>query len=114
MTDATNSPGPNPKFRHGKRTLKRQECCRVQPRLLRIEALALAAMLGFSPGCAPSSPDRVPLASTVAQPARGEPEAWNDPREDFASLERRSASCRSEVLVKATAGSSRGRRRVVE
>jgi hypothetical protein len=68
--DAGVSPGPNPIIRLWTRTLKRHQFYRHQPRLVRIGALALAAALVHSPGCAPSSPDRLVVATSWPAGAR--------------------------------------------
>jgi hypothetical protein len=44
--------------------VKRTLSCRIRPRLVRIGALTLAALLVLSSGCSPSSPDRLLVATS--------------------------------------------------
>lgn len=79
-------PGPNPRIWRWTRTLNRNQSCRVRLSLVKIGALALAAMVLHAPGCAPASPDRLLVATFWPPEARRKLEAdferWKGADED--------------------------------
>jgi hypothetical protein len=64
------SPGPNARIRLWTRTVNCHQICRDRSRLVWVGAFALLATLVHLPGCGPSSPDRLVVATSWPAGAR--------------------------------------------